>query len=89
MTQNMITSNIAIATDTDTDTNKHVNFSEFCLPIPDLIYKLSYEKQMIIFEYFKTMDDKNKKAYLIAIKHLGTSFNICKSNGYKEWKKTN
>jgi hypothetical protein len=85
MTQNMITSNIA----TDTDTDKHVNFSEFCLPIPDLIYKLSYEKQMIIFEYFKTMDDKNKKAYLIAINHLGTSFNICKSNGYKEWKKKN
>ena len=40
-----------------------------------------------IISYIKSMDDRNKKAYKIAFNHLGTSFNICKSNGYKEWKK--
>jgi hypothetical protein len=35
----------------------------------------------------KNMGDTEKKAYLIAKEHLGSSFNICKSNGYKDWKK--
>jgi len=36
--------------------------------------------------YIAQLDDIQKKAYLIAKKHLGTSFNIYKSNGFKEWK---
>jgi hypothetical protein len=31
-------------------------------------------------------DERQKKAYLIAKEHLGSSFNIFLSNGYKEWK---
>jgi hypothetical protein len=31
-------------------------------------------------------NETQKKAYLIAFHHLGSSFNIYKSNGFKEWK---
>jgi hypothetical protein len=68
---------------------KTVNFEETGLPIHDLILEASYEKQLDIYNYLKSMDDKSRQAYLIAKSHLGTSFNICKSNGYKDWKKNN
>ena len=70
------------------NTISDINFKEIGLPIPELVYKLPVEKQAEIFKYLKSIDERDKKAYLIAINHLGTSFNICKSNGYKEWKKT-
>ncbi len=44
------------------------------------------EKQLEIEKYIAQLDDNQRKAYLIAKKHLGTSFNIYKSNGFKEWK---
>jgi hypothetical protein len=31
------------------------------------------------------MDEQKRKAYDIAYCHLGTSFNIARSNGFKEW----
>jgi len=34
------------------------------------------------------MDDHEKKAYEIAVHHLGTSFNIYRSNGFISWKKS-
>ena len=63
-----------------------INFSSLNLSIPDIVYNYPIEKQAEIFNYLNQMDDHHKKAYLIAQKHLGTSFNIYKSNGYKEWK---
>jgi hypothetical protein len=62
-------------------------FSECGLPIPVIVYNLAQEKQFEILDYIKSMDERDKKAYKIAFNHLGTSFNICKSNGYKIWKK--
>lgn len=62
-------------------------FSIHGLPIPAIIYNLEHEKQTEILNYIKSMDERDKKAYKIAFNHLGTSFNICKSNGYKDWKK--
>ena len=62
-------------------------FSECGLPIPVIVYNLAQEKQTEIINYIKSMDERDKKAYKIAFNHLGKSFNICKSNGYKEWKK--
>ncbi len=72
----------------DTQINIIETFNEYGLPIPELIHNLSHERQIEIISYIKSMDDRNKKAYKIAFNHLGTSFNICKSNGYKEWKKS-
>jgi len=45
------------------------------------------ESQQNILSYLKTFGVVEKKAFLIAKKHLGTSFHILKSTGYQEWKK--
>jgi hypothetical protein len=38
-------------------------------------------------KFVETMDDKMKIALNIAVEHLGTSFHLSKSNGYKKYKK--
>jgi hypothetical protein len=43
--------------------------------------------QQTIISYLKTFGTVEKKAFVIAKKHLGTSFHILKSTGYQEWKK--
>ena len=37
--------------------------------------------------YIKTLSEREYKAYLIAKDHLGSSFDLEKSIGYKVWKK--
>lgn len=64
-----------------------IDFSLIGLQIPENVYKLSNEEQQDIYNYLCQMSYAHKKAYMIALNHLGTSFNILKSNGYKEWKK--
>jgi hypothetical protein len=66
-----------------------VNFDLLDVEIPESVLLYTIEVQKDIFEYILQMDDESKKAYLIAKSHLGTSFNILKSNGYKEWKNKN
>jgi len=63
-----------------------INFSKLNIPIPDLIKIYPLEKQSEILEYLLQLDECDKIAYSIAYQHLGTSFNIYKSNGFKEWK---
>lgn len=46
------------------------------------------ELQQTILSYLKTFGIIEKKAFIIAKKHLGTSFHILKSTGYQEWKKS-
>jgi hypothetical protein len=60
-------------------------FEELDLPISQIILSLPEEYQKEIYNYLCQLDEHNKQAYLIAYNHLGTSFNILKSNGYKEW----
>lgn len=50
---------------------------------------LTIEQQKNIIIYFNQLDENGVKAYLIAKDHLSSSFNILKSNGYKEWTKNN
>jgi len=45
------------------------------------------ELEKEINEYLNQLDLKEKIAYKIAMEHLGTSFNIVRSNGFSEWKK--
>jgi len=66
-----------------------IDFSQLHLTIPKEVYSVSREKQQEIFEYLKNMDENDKKAYLIALEHLGSSFNIYRSNGFNDWKQTN
>ena len=42
-----------------------------------------------IIKYLKHLDPIEKQAYTIGIHHLGSSFNVVKSNGYIEWTKNN
>jgi hypothetical protein len=65
-----------------------VDFSTLNIEIPNIIQSYSIEKQKEIFEYLQSMDEHNKRAYLIAFQHLGSSFNIYRSNGFKEWKQS-
>lgn len=39
----------------------------------------------IVNEYIKYLPPKEFNAYLIAKTHLGSSFNILKSNGFLQW----
>jgi hypothetical protein len=58
------------------------------IPIPSIVYSYDDNKQKEIYEYLMNImnDEQQKKAYIIAYEHLGSSFNIYKSNGFKEWK---
>jgi hypothetical protein len=71
--------------------DQEINFEILNLPIPSVVKTYSKEKQHDIFNYLQEMDEHNRKGYIIAQNHLGTSFNIYKSNGFKEWlhRKTN
>jgi competence protein ComGC len=62
-----------------------MDFSDLNLPIPDNVYKKPLEVQKNIYDYLVSMDNMQKTAYAIAFHHLGSSFNILKSNGYIEW----
>jgi hypothetical protein len=63
-------------------------FKDFDIPIPNIVYSYDNEKQKEIYDYLSHLikDELQKKAYLIAFEHLGSSFTIYKSNGFKEWK---
>jgi hypothetical protein len=63
-------------------------FENLDIPIPSVVYSYNDIKQKEIHDYLieLTNNEQQKKAYVIAYKHLGSSFNIYKSNGFKEWK---
>jgi hypothetical protein len=64
---------------------EEVNFDTLNMKISDLMKRYPIERQREIFEFLNGMDEQNRKAYDIAYCHLGTSFNIARSNGFKEW----
>lgn len=65
--------------------SEQVNFDSLNLIISPLVKSYPTELQKEIFEYLSNLDDVNKKAYLIAYDHLGSSFNIARCNGFKLW----
>lgn len=46
------------------------------------------DTQTNIIKYLTQLSSMQQKAYSIARNHLGSSFNVVKSNGYIDWKKT-
>jgi hypothetical protein len=64
----------------------NLNFQILNIPIPETIKQYPIEKQEEIFNYLNELDEYEKKAYEIAYNHLGSSFDIYRSNGFKEWK---
>jgi len=65
--------------------SKEVNFDSLNMKISELLKTYPIEQQKNIFEYLNKMDEHSRKAYDIAYEHLGTSFNISRSNGFKHW----
>ena len=65
------------------------NFDILQLSIPQSIYILDVETQEKIFNYLSQLSSKEKKVFVIAHQHLGTSFDILRSNGYDAWVKKN
>lgn len=65
---------------------EEIDFNSLNLKFSNLIKTYPIETQREIYEYLKNLDDINKQAYNIAYEHLGTSFNIARSNGFKLWK---
>jgi competence protein ComGC len=63
-----------------------MNFESLGIPIPKNITKYTLEEKTNIYEYLSSMNTMQKQAYEIAYDHLGSSFNIFKSNGYLDWK---
>jgi hypothetical protein len=62
-----------------------VDFKSLNMVLSESIQHYSIENQQLIFEYLNEMDEHHRKAYHIAYEHLGTSFNILRSNGFKQW----
>jgi hypothetical protein len=66
--------------------SNHVDFSSLNVKVSDNVKAYSLEKQQEIFQYLSEMDEINRQAYNIAFNHLESSFDILRSNGFKEWK---
>jgi hypothetical protein len=67
--------------------SKNTNFESLELPISESIKLYSEPQKSEIIEYLSEMTQDEKIAYKIAFHHLGTSFNIYRSNGFINWKK--
>lgn len=59
------------------------------LKLPDNFESYDTKLQSNIIEYLAQLNSIEKKAYKIAKEHLGSSFNIVKSNGFCDWFKEN
>ena len=57
--------------------------------LPDNFETLAPELKANIIQYLGQLDAIEKKAYKIAKEHLGSSFNLVKSNGFCDWIKAN
>jgi hypothetical protein len=60
---------------------------EIGLELPSTFEKYDLNIQDSIIKYLKHLDLIERKAYTIGKAHLGSSFNVLKSNGYVDWKK--
>jgi len=56
--------------------------------LPSNFNSYSSEIKTSLKEYINQLSDVEKKACMIAKEHLGSSFNILKSNGYNDWLKS-
>ena len=65
--------------------SEEINFEALNIKLPDLVKTYPLEKQKEILDYLNNLNECDRKAYEIALDHLGSSFNIYRSNGFKEW----
>lgn len=63
-----------------------MNYSH--LELPSNMSNYDENTQKLIVEYLTHLNDVEMKAYKIAKSHLGSSFNLVKSNGFCDWLKS-
>ena len=63
--------------------------TELGLELPQQFKNYDETTQTLIINYLKHLDSIERKAYTIGKAHLGSSFNVIKSNGFIDWKKNN
>ena len=63
--------------------------SELGLELPNNFEKYEHVVQESLIKYLKHLNPIERQAYTIGKQHLGSSFNVLKSNGYVDWKKNN
>jgi hypothetical protein len=61
--------------------------TELGLELPNNFENYDDSSKTDIINYLKQLDAIERKAYTIGKQHLGTCFNVIKSNGFAEWKK--
>ena len=69
--------------------NRQVIETEIGLELPVTFEKYSLENQELVINYLKYLNIIERQAYSIGKSHLGTSFNVLKSNGFIDWIKNN
>jgi hypothetical protein len=68
--------------------SEEVDFTYLNLTIPKSTMLYSIDQQKEMFQYLLEMNENERIAYEIAVNHLESSFNIYRSNGFIEWKKS-
>lgn len=61
--------------------------TELDLELPNQFENYNIEIQELIVKYLKHLNIIERQAYTIGKKHLGTSFNVIKSNGFNNFAK--
>ena len=59
---------------------------ELGLELPSNFQNYNQNTQNDIINYLKQLDTTERRAYTIGKYHLGSSFNVVKSNGFAIWK---
>ena len=61
--------------------------NELALELPNNFENYDATTQELIVQYLRQLNIIEKKAYSIGKQHLGSSFNLVRSNGFLNWKK--
>lgn len=61
--------------------------NELALELPNNFENYDATTQELIVQYLRQLNIIEKKAYSIGKQHLGSSFNLVRSNGFINWKK--
>ena len=62
--------------------------TELGLELPNNFENYDEKTKELIVNYLKHLDTIERQAYTIGKVHLGSSFNVVKSNGFVDWKKS-
>jgi hypothetical protein len=65
--------------------NMNDELNKLQLPMSQEILRSDEETKNKVFKYLSQLTEVERKTYIIAYSHLGTSFDILRSNGFNSW----